>query len=331
MISDNRIINGTGFVLLNGGISMKNSAMIAQELYDIKAKGIHPVLKINSGGGSVLGGYNIVDAVKTTGADTHIIGIAASMAGIIAQFGAKRMANDHAIAMIHPPTGTGDIIEMVRAGLQTALKGRSKFSEDEVLALFEDGAKDEFYNAESMEKFGLIDEIIPTHEKAIEIGNKTKTELFEIYNNLINTEKMDLDVQNELKSLREENAKISGLEADNKAQKEELEAVKAENVTLCEQVKAEQKIKAETLIKNAIESGKLKEADSEKWTDNAVNNFELVSDMLSEITVDNSMVVEDLLNVDNKKKTLKEMSQVERAELAKNQPEVYNNLILKED
>lgn len=331
----NRIIDGEGFVLLNGEITPQNSAMIAQEIYDMKSMGLAVTLKINSPGGSVLGGYNIIDALVTTNSNTHIIGLAASMAGVISQFGKKRYANDSAIGMIHPPTGSSEIIEMVRANLKKSLTGRSNLGEEEISAMMADGAKDQFFDANQLLSRGLVDEVIQTQEKVELPTNASKEEIYDIYNNLIvnNSKMADLDITNELKLLREEKEKVSekvnDLEAKNSSLTTELEAVKTENTKLTEQLEAVNKQKAEVLINNAIESGKLKKDDSEKWVKNATENFDLVNDMINEMKdVHTSFVVEDLLNQGGESKKLSEMTEDEVANFARNNPEAYNKLIL---
>lgn len=336
MSVDNRIIDGEGFVLLNGEITPKNSALIAQEIYDMKAMGLNVTLKINSPGGSVLAGYNIIDALITTNSNTHIIGLAASMAGVISQFGKRRLANDTAIGMIHPPKGSGEILEMVRAQLKKALTGRSKLGEDQINSMMADGAPDKFFDADQMLSNGLADELIPTHQKVEVPTNASKEDIFNIYNNLITNESTmaDLDITNELKLLREEKEKVSNqvtdLEAKNSAVTEELEAVKAENKELNEKLEVANKAKAEALINSAIEGGKLKKEDSEKWVKNAVESYDLVNDLLQEMQPASGIVVEDLLNQSGGEKKLSDMTEEEVGNFARNNPEAYNKLILNE-
>lgn len=337
---ENRIIDGQGFVFLPKEITYDNSAETTKEIYDMKAMGLDVTVKINGLGGHVIGAYSIIDAIKTTNANTHITGLAASMHGIIAQHGKERIADSHAIGMFHPPSGGkgSEIIELVRAGLKEQLSGRSKLSTEQIDDIMKDGAKDNFMKADKMKNFGLVDKVVPSHQKVTLPENSTKEEIFNIYNNLITNEnKMeDLDITNELKSLREEKEKVSNqvvdLEAKNSAMEAELEAAKAENKTLSEKIAEGEKEKAEVLIKNAIEAGKLKQEDSEKWVKNAVDNFDLVNDMLGEMKADKlDFVIEDLLDQSKpSKKTLKDMTEDEVANFARNNPEAYNKLILED-
>lgn len=337
---ENRIIDGQGFVFLPKEITYDNSAETTKEIYDMKAMGLDVTVKINGLGGHVIGAYSIIDAIKTTNANTHITGLAASMHGIIAQHGKERIADSHAIGMFHPPSGGkgSEIIELVRAGLKEQLSGRSKLSTEQIDDIMKDGAKDNFMKADKMKNFGLVDKVVPSHQKVTLPENSTKEEIFNIYNNLITNENTmaDLDITNELKSLREEKEKVSNqvvdLEAKNSAMEAELEAAKAENKTLSEKIAEGEKEKAEVLIKNAIEAGKLKQEDSEKWVKNAVDNFDLVNDMLGEMKADKlDFVIEDLLDQSKpSKKTLKDMTEDEVANFARKNPEAYNKLILED-
>lgn len=338
MDSQNRIIDGQGFVFLPKNITYDNSAVTTKEIYDMKAAGLHPIVKINGMGGHVLGAYSIIDAIKTTEADTHITGLAASVHGIIAQHGKNRIADSHAIGMFHPPAGGEAIIELVRDGLKDQLSGRSKLSGDQIDKIMNSGSKNRFMKASEMKEFSLVDEVIPSHQIVDLPENATKEELFNIYNKLItNDEQMnDLDITNELNSLRKEKEKISSqvtdLETKNSAITEELETVKAENKTLCEEIAVVNKAKAELLVKNAVEANKIKKEDSEKWVKNATENYDMVNDLLEGIQVSNDIVVEDLLDSGgaSEVKTFNTMSDDEQADLARSNPELYNKEILNE-
>lgn len=328
----NRLLDGEAFVLLNDEIGLQNSLRIAEEMYWLKSEGYKITLKINSAGGSVLAGYNIIDAVVTTEADTHIIGLAASMAGVIAQFGKKRYANDNAIGMIHAPSGgdNDEFLEMVRSGLKKALTSKSKLSEDEINKYMADNSGDYFFDAAQMLEKGLIDEIVTTGQK-VEITTNDKRELFNIFNSIITNTEMDVEVKNELKAIREEKTelvnKIEGLETQNKSLVEEMEAMKAENTQLKNAVESANKDKAEALINQAIKNGQVKEEEKEAFVKDALENYDLVEKLINKIDTTN-VVVEDFLEVTNTKKSFNEMTDDEKAALARTNPEMYNKLIL---
>lgn len=339
---NNRIIGNEGFVFLPKEITYDNSAETTKEIYDMKAMGLNVTVKINGLGGHVLGGYSIIDAIKTTGANTHITGLAASMHGIIAQHGKERIADSHAIGMFHPPSGGkgSEIIELVRDGLKEQLSGRSRLSTEQIDDIMKEGAKDNFMKADKMKSFGLVDRVESSHQNVDIPTNATEEEIFNIYNKLITNENTmtDLEITNELKSLREEKEKVSNqvvdLEAKNLTITDELETVKAENKTLSDQLEVVNKQKAEVLVKNAIESGKLKKEDSEKWVNNAIKDFDMVNDLLGEMKADKlDFVIEDLLNQggSGSPKKLAEMTEEEVGNFARTNPEAYNKLILEEN
>lgn len=328
----NRLLEGQAFVLLNDEITLHNSAMIADEMYWLKSEGYKITLKINSPGGAVLAGWNIVDALITTKSDTHVIGLAASMAGVVAQFGVKRYANDNAIGMIHPPKGgdNQEFIEIVRAGLKKALTSKSKLTSEEIDQYMSENSGDYFFSAVEMKEKGLIDEIVETGQK-IDVENKDKKELFQIFNSIITDSEMDNDVKNELKAIREEKDqlidKITELENSKKTLGDENETLKNENTALKEQVETANKTKAEELINRALKSGKVKEDEKEGFIKDAINNYELVAKFIDKIQ-DSSGAIEDLINETNNQKSFADMSEEEKAELARNKPEMYNKLIM---
>lgn len=335
----NVIIGNKAFVFLNDAITLKRSQLITAQMYDLKEKGYHVTLKINSEGGEVLAGWNIMDAIITTEADTHIIGIAASMAGVIAQFGKRRYINDNGIGHAHPPEGGhGEVIEMVRASLKTAMLSRSNLTEDQVTAFFKEGGKNNFFDADEMKSQGLVDEIVVTGQPRISIENQDKSEVFQIFNKLITNNNMDSEIKNELDSSKKEVGKLSNklelLEGEKetltnslKEQAEVASTLKSENEELKNKLAEVEKEKAEVLITNAIEQGKIKEADKEKWNERAVKDFEAISDILNEVN-SADFIVENTLS-DKKSKPFAEMNEEEKADLARKNPEMYNKLIMK--
>lgn len=328
----NRLLGNQAYVLLNEEITLYNSTAIAEEMYWLKSQGYKITLKINSPGGSVLAGWNIVDAVTTTGADTHIIGLAASMAGVISQFGKKRYANDNAVAMIHAPSGgdNKEFLEMVRNGLKKALTVKSKLTEEEINQYMSDDSGDYFFDSSTMLEKGLIDAIVET-DLQVETANKSKLELFEIFNSLITNSEMDADVKNELKAIREEKTalvnKIEGLETQNKSLNDEISAIKAENEDLQKQIDAANKAKAEALVNSAIKAGKIKEDEKEAYLNDAINNYDLVNRFLDKIET-SKVILQDLIDVKNTQKSFKDMSEDEKADLARTNSDLYNKLIM---
>jgi ATP-dependent protease ClpP protease subunit len=337
----NRIIENEAFILLNEDINFTNSAMIAEEMYWHHAQGLKITVKINSVGGNVMAGYNIIDAIKQTNADTHIIGVAASMAGIISQFGKRRMANNNAVIMIHPPSGTdNDLKEIMRASLGKMLTERSKLSEEEVTNMLKDDSPEVFMDAQEMLSKGLVDEIVETnHPKAV--ANDAK-EYFYIYNKYVNNKSTKMDftkIKNTLEladNATEDRVveKIKDLKndlEDTKTKQEAAELAKSETEKELKEVKAKlasfQESQVKDLIENAVKEGRIEETGKEKWTDLANKDFALAKQTLESISVAPQHSA-DYIEVGKEKKKFKDMTPEEKADLARKDPKVYNKMIL---
>lgn len=132
-------------------------------------------LYINSGGGSVISGYSIIDVCNFIENDvsTVITGMAASMAAVISSNGTKgkRFALPHAKFMIHQPrmsfgnntmvasdiTIEAEEINKTKEELYKTLSSNSNFSIEEIRNLSE---RDKWYNMEEAVNYGFVDKII---------------------------------------------------------------------------------------------------------------------------------------------------------------------------
>jgi len=105
-------------ILLFDGIDNKVTKDIVGRILALDILGKERiVLKINSGGGLVLGGYAIIDAMNHAQAPivTWITGMAASMAGIISIQGKVRLMSKNSIWMAHPiHSGMIDYLPMMK-------------------------------------------------------------------------------------------------------------------------------------------------------------------------------------------------------------------------
>ena len=122
---------------------------------------------INSEGGSVKQGYSIASAMlKTkTKIDTCVVGIAYSIAGVIALMGRKVEALDFASIMLHNPynpDGTQDDgLEVIRKSLVTAISSRRGMDFNEVEGIM---ARETYYSADDAKAAGLIDDVVSCGE-----------------------------------------------------------------------------------------------------------------------------------------------------------------------
>ena len=133
-------------------------------------------LYINSPGGSVTAGMAIYDTMNYIKCDvsTVCMGMAASMGAFLLSGGAKgkRFALPNAEVMIHQPSGgaQGQATE-IRIVADNILKTKKRLNE--ILAantgqpyevIERDTERDNYMNAEEAKAYGLIDEIIYSHE-----------------------------------------------------------------------------------------------------------------------------------------------------------------------
>lgn len=260
---------------------------------------------INSPGGSVFGGYSIIQAIMDYQADTHIVGLAASMAGIISLFGKKRTINDFGVAMIHLPSAPKGsdkkLMDIVTAALVGILTKNSGNTEDGIKVLMAD---ETFFDSSEWKKMGFVDEIVTTGREVVSnLSDANVSDLYNIYNNLIiseikKTEMKKLISHFDLKDTATEEeilGKVTDLESANtdnvsakdteiEALQTELENMRTSNTALSEQI-------ANQIVDSAIESGKIEKAKKEVWLEAAKKDSKAVEDQINSIaTVKNSSV-----------------------------------------
>ena len=165
-------------IFLGEEVNDTTASLVVAQLLFLEAedteKDIH--LYINSPGGSVTAGMAIYDTMQFVKCDvsTICIGMAASMGAFLLAGGAKgkRMALPNAEIMIHQPSGgaQGQATE-IRIVAENILKIKKRLNE--ILAantgqpyevIERDTERDNYMNAEEAKAYGLIDEIIYSHE-----------------------------------------------------------------------------------------------------------------------------------------------------------------------
>lgn len=355
------IINGDTFgdntvaMLLYGNIDVGqdsiNSTQFINEMNYYNQMGKQVVVKINSNGGAVYGGYGIMEAVEDIGADTYITGMAGSIAGVISQSGKRRFANRRATWMAHAPsTKTGKapkaLINIVREGLKNALTEKSSLDEEEIGNIM-NSDKELYYNADDMYAKGLVDKIIKSGEMLDTqlLNFKDSDELYTAYDSLLNNvkpikmenlmnhlgleNKTEADVLNIVKELEVEAAKVEPLE-------NQIGVLEAEVKTLKDAQEEAQKNKATELVNSAIKDGRIKEDVKDAWTDFAMENFVACETTLSSIPVAKTAekLITNVIEKENKEvtkgKSYKELAQDHPEvllDLMKNNPEEYAILV----
>ena len=132
------------------------------------------VILIDSPGGSVFSGEKVVSAIEAAKADVYTVcmGVCASMAAIIHQYGTKRLAADRAVLMFHDAAGMmgGRVNEMlsalgmIRRKLDKTnhyIANRSKVSYEQLIYL---EANNFWIDSEDAMEKGLVDDLVVIEE-----------------------------------------------------------------------------------------------------------------------------------------------------------------------
>jgi len=156
-----------------------DAAVLVKDIAAIEADTIH--LRINSPGGSVFDGMAIYNSLKQHKAKviTHIDGLAASIASIIALAGDEVVAGEGAYMMIHSPWSIiagdsddlrkeADLLDKVAGTISEIYQNKSGMKSEDVLDMM--AAETWMTGAEALEK-RFIDKI-ETSEKAEKAQNK---------------------------------------------------------------------------------------------------------------------------------------------------------------
>jgi len=143
-----------------------NAKQFVDELKDINADTIN--LRINSPGGSVIDGNAMFNALQRHPAKviTHIDGLAASMASVIAMAGDEVHMADNALLMIHNPwtfsmgdadelRADADLLDKMSASILSSY-GRSQYEVDELKNLMDE---ETWFTAQEAFDAGFVDHI----------------------------------------------------------------------------------------------------------------------------------------------------------------------------
>ena len=307
------------------GVKGINGDDFARELEFLSAQGVEEVtIDINSVGGSIKEGFSIFSAIKDAPFKTitRVIGLAASMAGIISQAGDHRVIVDFGLFHAHGPQAPAGakvdatLMDKMLGSLKTMISAKSEISEDKVSEML---GKETVLTAVEAKSLGFFDEIEVTKgvKPTINITNSIEA-LFEMTNEfLTNNKQMDklgtlLAIENateelvlsSVETLQAEAAKVEGLTNDLEAEvskveglTNDLEAGAAKIVELEASVNSLKALAATELIENAIKLGKIKADVSEAWITSATNDLEATKILLGGVST--SMKAPNLENVIN--------------------------------
>ncbi|MCD6017277.1 MAG: Clp protease ClpP [Bacteroidetes bacterium] len=322
-----------------------NGSAFAYEMEYLQSKATKINIRINSIGGSVLDGYSIISSILRSKipVDTFIDGLAASIAGVIAMTGQNKLMMDYGTLMLHNPSGTNDqsVLDLVKSTLVTILTNNTKLSSEEISSIMDN---ETFFSASEAIDLGLVDEII-TSNKKIKVDTSSLYNMAQVYNKLINPNKMQL-VKNQLglDEAVEETViveSISALQADKEALVKELEAEKLakeelqNKINSIEAEKIEAKnIEIENMVNSFITSGKISDDEKESMVKLASVDFDGVKNMLSKIGTKTASSIINAVNIaaptsERSTWTIRDWEKKDSKGLAtiKNEtPEVYNRM-----
>lgn len=254
-------------------------------------------VKINSPGGDVHNGFSVCEALLSSKipVTTNVVGMAYSIAGVVAMCGHKKKMSDYATFMMHDASGNkgGEVLELISSSLAKIFENNTNLTLDKCKELMK---RETWYNAEECLKNGLIDEIVNTSiKKPIMNG---EVELHAFYNKLIEDKpkkpKTMLKVTNLFKLDNEasedaifnaanavveakDNAleEVETLKAENETLKAENEAKEAELKAFKEKSEAEEKAAKELVLENAIKEGKIEAEKKDSWLAKDIDSVEL--------------------------------------------------------
>lgn len=246
-------------------------------------------IRINSYGGSILDGLCIIDAILNSKVpvNTSVVGMAFSMAGVIAACGANRTIVDFGKIMVHNPSGGNKkVLEVMKDTLVTIFQNNSKITSQKIIDLMND---ETFLNPKEAKALGLVDEVIKTQRK-VQIEETDIKKMYNAYNSAINPKPKSMKkIQNKLgldENTNEDVAVNAISELENK-----IKALKEANDTLTSKLKAIEdadKIAKEKevteMINSFVNNGTIKEDEKESMIAFANIDFNKAKNMLDRMS-----------------------------------------------
>ena len=166
-------VSGKSVIELFSGLDHKgevSNAFVSEFKY-LESISSEIEIKINSQGGSVMSGLNIVTTILDSNipTTTRIVGVAASMASVIALAADKTVMCDYALLMWHNPFSPSgeaedDQLTAFSGMLKTIYKNRLGKDDDEIEAFMngDEGKDGTWFNALKAQELGLISGIEET-------------------------------------------------------------------------------------------------------------------------------------------------------------------------
>ncbi len=263
-------------------------------------------LIINSGGGSVVDGFTIGEAMEASSIKFHgvVVGMAASMAGVILQFCDTRKAYKYARVMTHKAKGRisgeaeqirnyADFVDQEETKIVNKFVERTGKDKKAVAKWMKSGI-DLWMNSETAKANNLIDEIV-NHGKKVSNDTTDEKDLVNSYNenySMAVAAYTPHEPNNENKSMN--NLLVAALgkaglvEASSNPTDEQVAGIVNDLISRTDKAETELKNfkqeQAEVLIANALKAGKIGAKEKEQLIEDAVQNYALVSKMLERMS-----------------------------------------------
>ena len=307
-------LDTTPQIFINGVIGEDaNFASLRAALCSLIDQGCKRIkLIINSAGGSMTEGFAMYDLLKSSGMviEVEVIGLAASMGGILSQAASPGLLGIHSNASImthKAQTGASGESDDLRTQAEFADKlelkakaivaARSKATEAMMAEWFKAGTM-KWFNAEEAVAAGLADFIIKSDEKPKAAkAFKNETEAFAMFYNTLTPELFTQTEDHNMKKVLismlaaanvthalTENSSDADFTALFQNQLAELAKKEKKISDLQNLVDEANKAKAEVLVENAITEGKIKADAKPTYVEMATANYDNVKALFDGLT-----------------------------------------------
>lgn len=286
-----------------------DGALFQQELLYLDSLGKKRIqIWINSIGGVVIDGFNIISAIlkSKTPVDTYNVGMSVSIAGVIFMCGRNRVSMDYSLFMAHSPNGGNDdeVLKLMQGSLATVLSAKCDLTVEQMSDLM---TKTTWLDSNEMLDMGLSTEVETTdsnNKKRVKQATDKQQELRLITNKLITTKnkKSMLKVTNKLglnddaneenilnaikeienKSASEKEAMAKQIEEAKNALKEMEDKYNALEIELESEKEAQKEKEATNMVKNFADVGRIanNEEAIAKWTNLAKADFQGTKELI---------------------------------------------------
>ena len=240
-----------------------NAKQFVDELKEINAETIN--LRINSPGGSVIDGNAMFNALQRHPAKvvTHIDGLAASMASVIAMAGDEVHMADNALLMIHNPwtmsigdadelRADADLLDKMSASILSAY-GRSQYEDGEIKDLMD---AETWFTAQEAFDAGFVDHI----STGLRAAASDITEMAASSEFSIPADKQIASLNKQIEAISKTSQEVSEQLAERCERVEEISAELVDACATAEAIKAE---KAEIEVAHAELAEQLEAKSSE--------------------------------------------------------------------